>query len=194
MLRTSILRALAIVAALVLPSPWTRPAAAGVTVRFDEAAINELLPVLAPREVQVPLPGAGSVAVRLDDLRVVGFEPGESASSPGHIRTTLRAVVPALGLTAPLEPRLSLRVESQGQTKVLRLRFEQIPLRLPMAGSVDLAPFVEPMDFPVDSFHEVEGLPERTEVRSTLSGVKMESHAIRFDFDIDVVSADGGAS
>jgi hypothetical protein len=169
------------------------PAEAGVTVRFDEAAINELLPALAPRQVELPLAGRGSVGVRLDDLRVVGFEPVANGTHPGYIRTALKAVIPALGLTAPLEPRLSLRLEGTGAARVLRLRFEQIPLKLPLAGSIDLAPFVEPMDFPVASFHEVDGVPDPTEVRSTLSSVKMEPNAIRFEFDVDVVRVASGS-
>jgi hypothetical protein len=169
-------------------------AAAGVTVRFDEAAVNELLPALAAQEVRVPLGTAGTVAVKLQDLRVVAFEPAEGSAHPGFIRTSLRATVPSLGISAPLEPRLSLRLERSAQENVLRLRFERITMRLPLVGgAVDLAPFVDPMDFPVDSFHALGGVGEETHVRSRLSAVDMEAHAIRFEFDVDVVQSAGGS-
>ena len=163
------------------------PVAAGVTVRFDEAALNELLPALAAREIQVPLGASGSVAVRFDDLHVAGFDPVDGIDGPGYVRTALRAIVPSLGLSAPVEARLSLRVVPVGQLNLLRLRFEEVSLRMPMGGAVDLAPYVDPIDFPADSIYRLEGVQEGTQVRSKLSGVKMESHAIRFEFDLDVI-------
>ena len=177
--------------ALVLLAALTLPAAhAGVGVSFDVASLNELLPALSANEIAVPVAGGGKLGVKLDDLRVTGIDPGAGPDRAGRILTSMRVRVPSLGLDLPVEPRLSLHVRKSERTALLELRFEEVQIALPLAGSIDVASFLPPLSFPADNIWLVSGAEGQIEVRSQLSRIKMGRELVVFEFELDALTRD----
>ena len=128
------------------------PLAAGVTVGFDIATLNEVLPALSASEIAVPLSGNRTLGIRLVDMQVTGLDPtGGGKGGTGHILTAMRVQVPSLGIDLPVEPHLSLHVAEGAQGSVLEMRFEQVSIALPLAGSIDVSPFLPPLRFPAEN-------------------------------------------
>lgn len=171
-----------ICAALVAGAPLY----AGVTVGFDAPTLNELLPAIALQEITVPLAGGASLRVELEDLEVVGFAPSGGAG-PDHILTSLRLRVPAFGLDLALEPKMALGVVAQDGQSVLELRFVEVAIPIPLAGSVDASPFLAPLRFPADDVFLIAGTRGDVQVRSRLSKIEMGTDAVRFEFDLEVI-------
>lgn len=170
------------------------PLHAGVSVGFDLPALNELLPAMTLQEVFVPIAGGRTIRVLLDDLRILALEPSSGGAGADRILTSVNLRVPSLGLDVPLEPRMSLRVvEEQGRSS-LELRFDEVGIPLPLAGSVDAAPFLTPLRFPADDLFLVAGARGDVVIHSRLQKIEMGLKVVRFDFDLDVVEpADGAA-
>ncbi len=166
------------------------PLRAGVTVGLDVPTLNELLPAMTAEEVVVPMAGGGSLRVLLEGLTVVGFAPAGSSGGTDQILTSVTLRVPALGLVLPLQPRMSLGVIEEAGRSLLELRFDDVGIPLPLAGSIDAAPFFAPLRFPADDVFLVAGARGDVEVRSRLSRVEMGAKIVRFDFDLAV--ADSG--
>jgi len=164
------------------------PVAAGVTVGFDVATLNELLPALSAEEIAVPLSGSRSVGVRLEEMKVTGLDPAAGGESgPGHILTSMRVRIAQLGIDLPVEPHLSLRVVDDASGSLLELRFEQVEIPLPLAGAIDIAAFLPPMRFPAENLWLVAGAEGTIEVKSELSGIEMGRNVVRFEFDLETV-------
>jgi hypothetical protein len=163
---------------------------ADVTVGFDVETLNELLPALTRDEVAVPLGEGRTLDVKLVDLRVTALEPGSGRGGADQLRTALTLQVPALGLTLPISPAVSLGVADVGGESWLELRFEEALLRMPL-GAIDLAPFLPPLRFPADNHWFVQGADDAVQVRSRLIGVEMGQKVVRLDFELTVVPQRG---
>jgi hypothetical protein len=163
------------------------PVSAGVTIGFDAASLNVLLPALATQEVTVPLPAAGSVNVALDDLRVLGFAPGAEGQHD-EILTSVTLRVPALGLTLPLEPRMVLAVVEDGGQSVLELRFSRVSVPLALGAAVDASPFLAPLRFRANDVIHIAGAQGDIPVRTRLVGIEMDAESVRFEYDLEVAT------
>jgi hypothetical protein len=168
------------------------PLHGGVTIGFDAPTLNELLPAMLVQEVTVPIAGDRTLQVFLDDLEVRGFSPAGANGGSNQILTSLRLRVPQLGLELPLEPRVSLEVVTEAGQSLLQLRFDEVPLPLPLAGSIDIGSFLQPLRFPADSLFSLDGGRGPVVVRSRLEKVEMGTRVLRFDFALDVVGVEGG--
>jgi len=162
---------------------------AGVALTMDTAAINKLLSAVTVQELNVPLGGQAEVTVQLRNLKVLGLEPPTADRQQGYILTSLQVDIPQFGLSLEVKPRLSLNVLETGDER-LELRFERVEVRLPL-GSLDLAPFLEPLKFPADGAFALDGASGEVEVQSRLSDVKVGTQLIRFEFTLDVPGQGG---
>ena len=162
-------------------------ASAGVTISFDVPTLNKLLPAMTPNKVVVPLAEGRTLTVELRDLRVTGLDPDAGAGGRGHILTSVRLVVPELGLNVPLEPELSLHLLEQGRTSMLELRFEEARIALPF-GAIDIASALPPLRFPAEDVWQLDVEPAPVQVRGRLSGIEMGLKVLRFEFDLEIVS------
>jgi hypothetical protein len=164
------------------------PVAAGVTVGFDVATLNEVLPALSAEEIAVPISGNNSIGVRLEKMQVTGLDPTAGGEGgPGHILTSMRVRVAQLGIDLPVEPRLSLHVVEQESGSLLELRFERVEIPLPLAGSIDVAAFLPPISFPAENLWLLAGAEGTIEIKSELSGIEMGRNVLRFEFDLETV-------
>ena len=171
----------AVLAALLL-APG---AAAGVALDFDVATLNELLPALSASAISVPITENQTVNVFLEEMRVTGLEP--AAEGSGHILTSMRVRVPQLGLDLPVSPRISLHATEDRSGSLLELRFEEVRLALPLAGSIDIAPLMPPLRFPAENVFVVAGAVGDVEVRSRLRDIKMGQRVVRLEFELETL-------
>jgi hypothetical protein len=162
--------------------------AAGGTVSFevDRETLNDVLGELTLDEVVVPIAGSRSLTVRLEDLRVTGLDP--TAGEHGQILTSVRLLVPDLEMTIPTKPKVSLNVLQEEVGSLLELRFEEVKLSLPLAGTVNVARLLPPLRYPMDNVWLLAGTRGDVPVSSRLSKVEMGRTAVRFVFDVEVQS------
>jgi hypothetical protein len=160
-----------------------------VTIGFDAPTLNELLPAMMQQEVTVPIAGGRTLQVFLEDLKVLGFVPAAAAGGANQLLTSVRLRVPSFGLDVPLEPRVSLEVVEEAGQSLLQLRFDEVALPLPLAGSIDVGSFLEPLRYPTDSAFNLQGGQGDVGVKSRLLRVEMGAKVVRFDFDVDVADA-----
>lgn len=165
--------------ALVLAVPVTATRAA-VTVSFDLASLNEVLSATAAQRVKVPLAEGRSLDVELHDLKVTGLDP--AGCGQGCILTAVQLRVPQLGLSMPLQPRLTLAVVEGGQVE---LRFQEVKLPVPLVGTIDVGSMLRPMRFEASGVFQLPGGRTDVQLRSRLSKVQMVQDAMRLSFDID---------
>lgn len=166
------------------------PALAGANLTFDVATLNRLLPALSASRVEVAITAQRSLTVELHEMQVVGLEPA-AGGGLGRIATRVRVKVPALGLDVPLQPKLLLAIVEREGRGELELRFDEVPISIPLAGKVELASLLPPMRFPATNLWAVEGAAGDVAVRSRVTGVTMLGDELRFDFDLQTI---GGGS
>ncbi len=164
-------------------------ALAGVTVTLDAAALNVLLPAFAPSRIQVPLGESSKLDIELSDLRVTGFSPSGGAAGNGAIRAAVHVRAPQLGLDLALEPRLLPRVVVLGDERSLELRFDNLSVPLPLAGSIDLGSLVRPLLFPAETLSEIDAARTPTWLRTRLVQVLTGAQGLRLELDLEVVDA-----
>lgn len=174
---------IALLSALAIAAP-TR---AGVTVDIDSRTLNELLSAVTLQEVELAISDTRSLMVQLDDLKVLGLDPSAGSRQQGHILTSVRVLVPELGLDMTVEPQISLNVVRGADQSTLELRFEKLELPIPLLGQFNLAGLLEPNRFPADNVWIVEGAAGERNVRSRLVAIEMGREAIRFKFDVEVL-------
>ncbi len=160
------------------------PVWAGMTVGFDTRTLNDVLPSLTAREIEVPLSEDSVIGVVLENMQVTGLEPGVGENGSGHILTSMRVRVPQLGLDLPVESKLSLHVAREASGDLLELRFDEVEINLPLAGSIDIAAFLTPLRFPAENVWRVEGADGDIRVRSKLAGIDIGSELLRFEFEL----------
>ena len=115
----------------------------------------------------------------------LSFEPAGDGGGQDRILTSVRLRAPQLGLTLNVEPRLSLHVVEHGGESLIELRFEEVPLALPL-GSVDLAGMLPPLRYPAQNLFLLAGAQEDVEVLSRVTGVKMERESLQFRISLEV--------
>ena len=177
------MRALALAA---LPALVFAPlATAGVSVGFDVATLNELLPALSASAISLPITDNRTVDVFLEDMRVTGLEP--TAGGSGHILTSMRVRVPQLGIDLSVSPRLSLHAIGDRSVSLLELRFEELRVALPLVGALDIAPLMPPLRFPAENIFVVAGVAGDVEVRSRLREIQMGQRVVRLEFELETL-------
>jgi hypothetical protein len=165
------------------------PAPARVDVTLDATSLNELIQAMAPSEVRVPLTEGRSVKLQISDLQVNGFDPTEGQKQEGFVLTSCRLKVPELGLDLPLAPRLSLQLGDRNGKKIAYLRFEKVPVPLPITGSVDLAPLLPVLSLPTDTAWTVAADSGNVRVRTVLTEARMGAKNLRLTFDLEATRA-----
>jgi hypothetical protein len=161
------------------------PTLARVDVTLDAASLNELITAMAPKEVRVPLSEGRGVTLLIRDLKVDGFDPTEGGKQEGFVLTSLRLKVPELSLDLPLSPKLSLQVDEKNGKKVAYLRFEKVPLPLPITGSVDVAPLLPVLALPTDTAWTVAAQSGNVRVHTNLKEARMGAKNLRLSFDLE---------
>jgi hypothetical protein len=163
-------------------------AAARIDVSLDAESLNGLLASMAPDHVDVSLAAGRSLTIQMKDLKVTGFEP--TAGPNGGVNTSLRLIVPDLGIDVPVEPRLTLEIQDvAGGRKASFLRFDKVVLNLPLTGSVDVASLLPPLALLPDAAWVVNSARGRVRVRPTLVDAKTGAKGIRLGFTLDVQPA-----
>jgi hypothetical protein len=175
-----------LVAGLLLGASFAPASQARVEVTLDAATLNEFLDSVTPPVIDVPLPSGGSIALELHDLRVKGFDPSSGAGGRGHVLTTLRVAIPALGLEFPLTPHLSIGVEDQHGEKVCMLRFEKVEIPLPVTGALDLSSLLPSYRVPAEAAWTLSLRQGDVRVKSRLVDTRVGVESIRLGFDIDL--------
>ncbi len=175
----------ALVLGLVLSCSLAPASHARVEVTLDAATLNEFLSSVTPPKVILPLPSGGEIALELHDLRVTGFDPAGSKER-GHVRTSLRVGIPALGLAFPLEPRLSLDVQEENGGKVCVLRFEKVEVPLPVTGALDISGLLPTYRVPGEAAWTVSMSQGDVRVKSRLVDTRLGTEALRLRFDVEI--------
>ena len=172
---------------ILIASLWATPADAGVTVDIDGSTLNRILAAISVQEIEVPISPQNTISVELHDLKVLGFDPSPEGGGPGAILTAVRVVAPELGLEVPLEPRIAVNVVREGETSLLEFRFEDLGLKIPFVGQINLAKMVPPMRYPADNVFLIDGAQGDVPLASRLKSVKMGKDTIRFELDLEVI-------
>ena len=174
-------------AALVLFAAATA-AVARVDVTLDAASLNELLAGMAPEQVQVDLIAGRKVTIELHDMKVEGFDP--TAGSNGEILTSVRVKIPELGIDTPVTPRLSVQMrQGDGATRSCYLKFEKVPLQLPLTGSVDVAPLLPTLPIMSETAWMVDAARGKVRVKPSLIEARTGAKFLKLGFDLDVTTA-----
>jgi hypothetical protein len=162
------------------------PAAAAVTVRIDRQTLDEVLPAVTQQAVEVPLAEGTVLTVQIVEMKVTGLAPGTDDYPDGSILTSLKLVVPDLGLTLPVEPRISLRAVDLDGASVLEMSFVEVPLNLPLAGSIDVAKTLPTLRYPAENLYTLDGAMGEVPVRTILRHVRTGRDAVEFEFEVVV--------
>lgn len=185
-----LIRASAAVAALCLLG--TGAARAEVAIEVDKATLNRILAEVALDRVAVPVSPQRTLTVGLEDLVVTGLDPAGGEGGQGYILTSMVLRVPDLGLSLRVEPRISLNVVEQDGEALLELRFERVPLNVPLAGAINLAPLIPPLRYPTDNVWLLAGARGDVPITTRLTAIRMGRQALRFVFEIEVAPPVGG--
>lgn len=167
---------------------------ARVEVTLDADTLTKVLSAVMPPTVMVTLPTGHQLALELQDFRVRGFDPAAGAGGRGHVLTSIRLKVPALGLDLALEPRLSLQVSEEGGEKVCVLRFEKMEVPLPVTGALDVSVLIPSLRVPTDAAWTVPVSEKELRVKSRLVETRMGTEALRLGFDLDVAPVAAAAA
>ena len=118
---------------LSLLTLMSAPAAARIDVTLDAESLNGMLATMAPDHVDVGLTGGRGLTIQMQNLKVTGFDP--TAGPNGGVTTSLRLLVPELGIDIPVEPHLTLEIlATAGGRKASFLRFDKVLLNLPLTA------------------------------------------------------------
>ena len=167
-------------------------ARADVAFEVDKETLNRILAEVSIDQVAVPVSPQRTITVRLEELLVTGLDPAASEGGQGHILTSMTLRVPDLGLSLRVKPRISLDVVEQDGDTLLELRFEELPLNVPFAGAINLAPLIPPLRYPTDNVWLLAGARGDVPITSRLAKIQMGREALRFVFEVDVQPPVGG--
>jgi hypothetical protein len=120
---------------------------------------------------------------------VTGFDPTEGQKQEGFVLISFRLKVPELGIDLPLAARLSLQLTDRNGKKVAYLRFEKVPIPLPITGSVDVAPLLPVLPLPTDTAWTVAAEAGNVRVRTLLTEARMGAKNLRLGFDLEATRA-----
>lgn len=173
--------------ALLLVAFFSSSAWARVEVSIDAETLNELLPAMTPKRVNVALTQGRGVTLEIHDLKVVGFERPAGAESEGVLRTSLRLRVPELGIDVPVEPRLSLHTGERGGNRYAYLKFAKVELALPLTGSVDVGPLLPTLPLLADTAWNIPSSAGNVRVRTILRDARMGAKSLGLTFDLEAI-------
>jgi hypothetical protein len=140
---------------------------------------------MAPDHVDVALTAGRNLTIQMQDLKVTGFDP--TAGPNGGVLTSLRLIVPDLGIDIPVTPHLTLEImDTAGGRKASFLRFDKVVLNLPLSGAVDVAALLPPLALMPDAGWVVNSARGKVRVRPTLVDAKTGTKNIRLGFTLDV--------
>lgn len=175
--------------ALSLAAMLSGPAVARIDVTLDAASLNGLLASMAPDHVEVGLTAGRSLTIRMEDLKVTGFDP--AAGPNGGVTTSLRLLVPELGIDIPVAPHLTLEIgDTAGARKASYLRFDKVMLNLPLTGAVDVAALLPPLALMPDAAWVVNAARGKVRVKPNLVDAKTGTKNIRLGFELEIEPAD----
>lgn len=183
------LRVLVLAGAVALGNAWISSAAnANVQVTLDAATLSDFLRTVTPPKLLYALPGGGEIALELSDVRVTGFDPA-AGNGRGHVLAALTLRIPALGLTFPVQPRLSLELESKDGASFCLLRFEKLTIPLAATGALDVSSLMPVYRLPAESAFTLALRQGDVAVRSRLVETRLGSEGIRLGFDLKLDAA-----
>ena len=164
---------------------------ARVEVTLDADSLNEMLTNMAPDRVPVGLGGGRSVVLQLHDMKVTGFDP--AAGPNGGVTTSLRLVVPELGVDIPVTPHLTLDMKTGANgKKTCALRFDKVVLNLPLTGAVDVASLLPVLPIMPETAWSVDSARGKVRVKPDLIDAKTGAKNIRLAFDLAVAPIAAG--
>ncbi len=173
---------------LALSALISVPAFARIDVTLDAESLNGLLASMAPNHVDVGLT-AGRLTIQMQDLKVTGFDP--TAGRHGGVATSLRLIVPELGIDVAVAPHLTLEIaDAPAGRKVSLLRFDKVLLNLPLTGAVDVAALLPPLVLMPDTGWIVNSARGKVRVRPNLVDATTGTKNIRLGFTLDVEPAE----
>jgi hypothetical protein len=174
--------------ALALAALVSAPALARIDITLDAESLNGLLKSMAPDHVDVGLTAGKSLTIRMQDLEVTGFDP--TAGPNGGLSTSLRLIVPELGIDIGVTPHLTLEITvAAGGKRSSFLRFDKVMLNLPLTGAVDVAALLPPVALMPDTGWVVNSARGRVRVKPNLVDAKTGTKNIRLGFTLDVEPA-----
>jgi len=175
-------------AASLLAALMYAPALARIDVTLDAESLNGLLASMAPDHVEVGLAAGRSLTIRMQDLKVTGFDP--AAGPNGGVTTSLRLMVPELGIDIPVAPHLTLEIaDAASGRKASFLRFDKVMLNLPLTGAVDVAALLPPLALMPDAAWIVNSARGKVRVKPNLVDAKTGTKNIRLGFALEVEPA-----
>jgi len=179
------MRPLLTAAAFALAALVFAPAAARIDVTLDADSLNGLLASMAPDHVEVGLSAGRSLTIQMQDLKVTGFDP--AAGPNGGLTTSLRLLVPELGIDIPVTPHLTLEIgKGAGGRRASFLRFDKVMLNLPLTGAVDVAALLPPLALMPDTAWVVDSARGKVRVKPDLVDARTGSKNIRLGFELAV--------
>lgn len=171
--------------ALTLATLVYAPARARIDLTLDAESLNGILASMAPDHVEVDLAGGRSLTIQMQDLKVTGFDP--AAGPNGGVTTSLRLLVPDLGIDIPVAPHLTLEItDAGGGRKTSFLRFDKVMLNLPLTGAIDVAALLPPLALMPDAAWVVNAARGKVRVKPQLVDAKTGTKNIRLSFRLDV--------
>ena len=174
---------------LSLSALISAPAAARIDVTLDAESLNGLLASMAPNHVDVGLTAGRGLTIQMQDLKVTGFDP--TAGRHGGVATSLRLIVPELGIDVAVAPHLTLEIaDAPAGRKVSLLRFDKVLLNLPLTGAVDVAALLPPLMLMPDTGWIVNSARGKVRVRPNLIDATTGTKNIRLGFTLDVEPAE----
>jgi len=175
-------------AALACLTLVSAPAFARIDVTLDADSLNGILASMAPDHVAVNLAGGRSLTIQMQDLKVTGFDP--TAGQYGGLQTSLRLLVPDLGIDIPVAPHLTLEIGAgAGGRKASFLRFDKVMLNLPLTGEVDVAALLPTLALMPDAAWVVNSARGKVRVTPALVDAKTGAKNIRLGFELEVAPA-----
>ena len=174
-----------IAVAVALAALIYAPAYSRIDVTLDAESLNGLLASMAPDHVEVGLAGGRSLTIRMEDLKVTGFDP--TAGPNGGVTTSLRLLVPDLGIDIPVTPHLTLEIgEAASGRKASYLRFDKVMLNLPLTGAIDVAALLPPLALMPDTSWVVNAARGKVRVKPNLVDARTGTKNIRLGFELQV--------
>jgi hypothetical protein len=165
------------------------PAYARIDVTLDADSLNGLLTSMAPNHVDVGLAAGRGLTIQMQDLKVTGFDP--EAGRHGGVATSLRLIVPELGIDVVVAPHLTLEIaDAAAGRKVSLLRFDKVVLNLPLTGEIDVAALLPPLILMPDAGWVVNSARGKVRIRPNLVDAKTGTKNIRLGFTLDVEPAE----
>ena len=165
------------------------PAEGRIDVTLDAESLNGLLQSMAPDQVKVGLSAGTAVTIRMEDLKITRFDP--TVGQHGGVMTSLRLLVPELGIDMPVEPLLTLDIlPTTGGRKASFLRFDKVVVKLPMTGAVDVAALLPPLALMPDAGWIVNSARGKVRVRPNLVDAVTGTKNIRLGFTLELESAE----